>query len=245
MGIFRQVIITDSDPSERIVSLTNYLNSFEGANPISAVTDTVEIDGTMFLGTKFEIQGTSIEGFIGYSGNDTTSTAIYLYNGEVPLIETETAEDETPANLSADIYIDEKCICIAINDLNADHAGLEVMLVNTVDSRTLVGYKSLINSNDRFVDISTLVFEDTNDIARIEYSYTNMFPYTAPTPILDFLSQAYFVNGGIKAFTVDILRECSEVPLLSTASLPSPLNNHLAIGTHCLVPIDDSTGGET
>jgi hypothetical protein len=100
----------------------------------------------------------------------------------------------------------------------------------------LIGYKELL-TDSQYVDISTLTFEETSDLSRTQFSYTNMFQYTSVSGSLDYLGQAYFVNGNnLKKFTTDILRECSTVTLLSTASLSD--GNWLAIGAHCLAPLD-------
>ena len=103
--------------------------------------------------------------------------------------------------------------------------------------KTLIGYGGN-TTNTEMVDISTLTFEDVTDTARIAYTYTNMFPYEADSGSLDFLAQAYFVNGGVRKFTSTILKECSTVSILSTGSMPNPLPFHFAIGAHCLVPLD-------
>ena len=129
-------------------------------------------------------------------------------------------------------------------DCISTHCGIEVAIVNVSNSNVLVGYKvNTSNPVQQFVDISELTFENVSDSARIQYSYTNMFPYESNPGTLDFLAQSYFVNNGVRVYMSDLLKECSTLSLLTTASLPYPLGNHIAVGAHCIVPITVEEGG--
>ena len=129
---------------------------------------------------------------------------------------------------------------LSVCQSNSTANGVEIIYVKTTDNKYLVGYYRHSTQNVYFVDIASLTFEDVSDNARLLYTYTNMFPFSAVDGTLDFLSHAYFIDeNSYKKFTSDLLKECSTVSLLSTASLPYPLNNHLAIGTHCIVPLDN------
>ena len=235
MGVYDNAIYTTSE-SERINSLIGYLNNLntDELTVISAESGTLEISGNTYTGASFSLTGTNISGFFGYSG--LTATACYLKNGDNYLIP-ETARSYTgDTNLSVHSYVDKDCVLISINDLNSSRTGLEFVLLNTSDSKRLIGYKELL-TDFQYVDISTLVFEELSDASRTQFSYTNMFLYAASIGKLDYLGQAYFVNGNnLKKFTADILRECSTVTLLSTASLVD--GNWIALGAHCLAPLD-------
>jgi hypothetical protein len=235
MGVYNRAIFSTSE-SERIASLIAYLNNLnsEESTIISAEEGTLEIDGATYTGASFELTGTDISGFFGYNGLQ--YTACCLKNGNNYLIPDTAKEDANTANLSVNTYIDDNCIYIAINDLNANNTGLEFVLLNISESKTLIGYKEL-NIADEIADISTLIFEDIGDTARVQYTYTNMFPYVAISGTIDFLAQSYFVNGGVKKFQSNFLRECSTVNIKSTASLPD--GNYIALGAHCLAPLDD------
>ena len=143
-------------------------------------------------------------------------------------------------------YIEDGCIFLSCCQLNIN--GFEILYVKTRDNKYLIGYNtSRLNPNlsPYMVDISSLRFEEVSDTVRSPLSYANMFPFYAVEGTVDFLNQAYFKNGnGLKMFETDVLKECSTVSLLSTVSLPSPLNNHLALGAHCIVPLDDEEVNE-
>lgn len=235
MGVYNRAIFSTSE-SERIASLIAYLNNLnpEESTIISAEEGTLEIDGTTYTGVNFELAGTDISGFFGYNGLQ--YNACCLKNGNNVLIPDTAKDNVDTANLSVNSYIDDNCIYIAINDLNANKTGLELMLLNISSSKVLIGYKEL-DTAEEIVDISTLIFEDISDTARVQYTYTNMFPYVAISGTIDFLAQSYFVNGGVKKFQSNLLRECSTVTIKSTASLPD--GNYLALGAHCLAPLDD------
>lgn len=237
MGAYNRAIFSTSE-SERIASLISYLNNLnpDPENPtiILAEEGTLEISGTTYTGVNFELTGTDISGFFGYNG--LSYTACCLKNGDNNLVPDTARNNSSETNLAVNTYIDDNCIYIAINDLQANKTGLELMLLNISSSKALIGYKEL-NTADEIADISTLIFEDINDTARVQYTYTNMFPYAAISGTIDFLAQSYFVNGGIKKFQSNFLRECSIVTIKSTASLPD--GNYIALGAHCLAPLDE------
>lgn len=241
MGVYNNIRITTTDFNQRVGSLVNYLNGLDG---VSAVEATEEIEDVSYIGALFSLQNTAISGFFGYKENDLENVALWLRNGTDSLVDIFASDTEdTVSDLSIHSYIDDDCIIFSIKDLDSDRNGLEVVLTNVNNNFTLVGYYEINGSSD-FVDISLLTFENIDDMARIPYTYTNMFPYAADIGTLDFLGQSYFINNGIRKFTSKVLKECSTVTLLSTASLPSPLNNHLAIGAHCIVPLDEEGGNE-
>ena len=235
MGVYNRAIFSTSE-SERIASLISYLNNLnsEESTIISAEEGTLEINGTTYTGVHFELASADISGFFGYNG--LSNTACCLKNGNNDLIPDTAESDSSETNLAVNTYIDDNCIYIAINDLHADKTGLELMLLNISSSKVLIGYKEL-DTADEIADISTLIFEDISDTARVKYTYTNMFPYAAISGTIDFLAQSYFVNGGIKKFQSNFLRECSIVTIKSTASLPD--GNYIALGAHCLAPLDE------
>lgn len=235
MGVYNRAIFSTSE-SERIASLIVYLNNLnsEESTIISAEEGTLKIDGTTYTGASFELAGTDISGFFGYNG--LSYTACCLKNGDNELIPNTARNNSSETNLAVNTYIDDNCIYIAINDLQANKTGLELMLLNISSSKVLIGYKEL-NTADEIADISTLIFEDISDTARVQYTYTNMFPYVAISGTIDFLAQSYFVNGGVKKFQSNLLRECSTVTIKSTVSLPD--GNYIALGAHCLAPRDD------
>lgn len=235
MGVFDRAIFSTSE-SERIASLISYLNNLnsEESTIISAEEGTLEISDTTYTGVSFELAGTDISGFFGY--NSLSYTACCLKNGNNELIPNTAKSYMGETNLAINTYIDDNCIYIAINDLQSNRTGLELMLLNISSSKALIGYKEL-NTADEIADISTLVFEDINDPSRIQYTYTDMFPYVAISGTIDFLAQSYFVNGGTKKIQSNFLRECSTVTIKSTASLPD--GNYIALGAHCLAPLDE------
>lgn len=242
MGVYDNVTITTGDRDARLDSLATYLNGLDGITAEVYIDEDWDVSyDTHPHGVLFSFDGTSIQGFYGYF-RDLNYNAIWLKNGNEWLIP-HTIYDPyySATNLMAHVYIDEHCSIIAIKDTMNDRAGLEVMLL-TIGSKKLVGYKYWSGSQT-FYDISSMTFEDIEDTIRVLYSYTNMFPYSAPAGQLDFINQAYFVNGNnVKKFTTEFLKECSAVNLLSSASLPAPLGNFIAIGAHCLAPLDEEGG---
>lgn len=244
MGVYNTTTITSTNFEQRVTSLTNYLNNLNG---VSAIESTIEYDSNEYSGTLFSIDGTGIQGFYGYYYDDIqskTSVLVWLNNGSSVLIAPNDGLYSGIDNLRVDSYIDENCIVLYVRDDNSGSEGLELVLVNVSNASKLIGYAEINTGDPGFIDISELTFENVDDNARIPYTYTNMFPYRAAVGTIDFLGQAYFVNGGVRRYTCEFMKECSTVSLLSTVSLPSPLNNHLAIGSHCLVPLDDEGGEE-
>lgn len=241
MGVYKTTII-DAEASQKIANLVAYLNDLDD---ISAVEGTIEISSTTYTGAEFSFDNTLINGFFGIN-NDGTASAVWLKNGDTYLVEPTVNGHgfSNPGDISIHSYIDEKCKILSIRDIDTTHNGIEAAVVEVNNSNTLVGY--LVNTTNpiqQFVDISSLTFENVSDTARTQYTYTNMFPYEANPGTLDFLAQSYFVNNGVRAYISDLLKECSTLSLLSTASLPYPLGNHLAIGAHCIVPITVEEGG--
>jgi len=232
MGVYNSVVVSTGH-DDRINSLINYLNNLSGISAESAEETFNEVD---FTGALFSIDGTNIQGYFGYN-SDTTVTYTWLKNGDIYLLSQRKRGSGTAGNLTIHSYIEDGCSLISLYDSHTDADGLEFVLVRTTNSSNLIGYKRFDSAT--FQDISGLTFENILDTARIAYSYTNMFPYEAPPGTLDFLAQSYFVNNGIRKYTSTVLKECSTVTILSTVSLPTPLNNHLAIGAHCIVPIDE------
>ena len=243
MGVYNNITITTTDLDQRVGGFVNYLNSLEG---IEATQTTENIDSVDFIGAAFSIIGTNISGFFGYKDDDNLkNVALWLKNGDTYLIDTYISDtNDSATNLDIHSYIDEKCILLSVKDLDSNRHGIVFSLIDVENYTKLIGYYKNTGSAS-FVDISNLSFEDINDPIRILYTYTNMFPYAAPAGQLDFLNQGYFVDlNNIKKFTTEFLKECSTVNILSTASLPYPLGNYLAIGAHCLAPLDEEGGNE-
>ena len=243
MGVYNRAIFSTSE-SERIASLISYLNNLnpDPENPtiISAEEGTLEVSGSTYTGVNFSFIGTDISGFFGYSG--LTYTGCKLINGENTYLIAPVAHSFTDyTNLAINSYIDNNCIYIAIKDLHQNHGGIEVILLKLSETKTMIGYKDLYNDASEVTyevaDISTLIFEDISDTARVQYTYTNMFQYVAISGTIDFLAQSYFINGGVKKLQSNFLRECSTVTIKSTASLPD--GNYIALGAHCLAPLDE------
>lgn len=244
MGVYDRGLITTTDVSQRVASITAYLNNLnpEPANPIiSAETVTESLISNTYIGTAFSFPGTEISGFFGYWTSDVTRSTTYLKKGNTYLISPVNRAYTQYNEVVINSYVDSRCLYIAINDLNQNHAGIELVKLLTSDSKVLLGYKELATIaaevTNEVADISALVFENLADTSRIPHTYTNMFPYVATAGTIDFTNEAFFVNGGVKAFSTDTLKECSTVALLSTQSLPT--GNCVALGAHCLAPLDD------
>ena len=243
MGVYTNTRITSTSPSERASSVNAFLDSLDRiSSELVDSTDPYVYNEISYVGAKTTINETNIEMFFGNKVDDPTYTIAYIKNGDTFLlgpIAYNYGVDAT--DIVINVYIDSKCIMLVCNQLNLN--GYDIIYTDTVNNRKLIGYNNArleINSSPYIADISSLRFEDVTDMARIAYSYANMFPFYAKEGQVDFLNQGYFKNGnGLKSFTSDILKECSTVSLLSTVSLPSPLNNHLALGAHCIVPLDD------
>lgn len=234
MGVYTTATITTTNPSERANSINEWFNSFDG---ISSSIDDYVYNDIEYSGAKISINDTNIEAFIGFNSSSVGKCAIYVKNGDVVLLHHEVNENGI-INNTLHAYIDENCILLASSQTGN---GFEIVYTKTIENRYLIGYYKIAGTSSVTIgDISNLVFEDVSDTARIPYSYSNMFPYQAVQGTIDFLAQAYFVDAsGMKSFTSEILKECSTVTKLSTVSLPEPLNNHLSIGAHCIVPLDD------
>lgn len=242
MGVYNTVTISTTDKDEQYASIINYLNSLDG------ITAEMYTDEDWDLGTygnptgvRFTFDGTNISGFYAYY-RDMYYTAACAKNGETYLLKYSNTPYTSYSGITIHSYIDDNCKIISMKSNLSDRTGLMIVLL-TIGEIKLVGYKAWDGNSNSFTDISGLTFEDVNDDIRIPYTYTNMFPYAAPAGTLDFLNQAYFVNGSnVKKFTTEFLKECSAVNLLSSASLPAPLGNYLAIGAHCLAPLDEEGG---
>lgn len=243
MGVYNDTTFANIDISEKISRMAEYLNEMEGVSAeVYEDTDHTQSWGTP-LGVKFEFVGSGIEAFFGYLRDKAYIQVWVKNNGEYIYEYFWNHYIPAGANTRLITYIDENFSLISFKDLHEQRGGLEVAL-SAIDSKQLVGYASWASS-DQYRDISSLIFEETTDPARVALEYTNMFPYAAPAGTLDFLNQAYFVNGSsVKKFTNSFLKECSTVNLLSSASLPDPLGNYIALGAHCLAPLDEE-GGNT
>ena len=245
MGVYDKILIDTYDVSQRATLMAAFLNNFDR---ISAEVYEYELDSTTYTGVKFTIDGSEIEGFYGYTDSCYYSAG-YFVNGDIEYIAPFAAgrRDEIQGAMRIHAYSDEKCVMISIKDNSAWRCGIEMIFINDNESKPIVGYykyPAVNGGTATYTDISNLTYECTTDVTRTQCTYTNMFPYTAPAGTLDFLAQSYFINDGVKKYTSKLLKECSTMDLLSTASLPSPLGNHLAIGAHCLAPLDDEGGDE-
>lgn len=228
MGKFYTAKFTGTDIS-RIEQVSNWFNALNGI-----ISEVVTVDG--YTGAKVTIDGTAIEMFLGDISDNVASSYSYIKNGET-ILASNTASDGSETGINVFAYIDEKCILLcACQNKN----GPQVMYTRSVSGAYLVGYKANVDGNTKIIDdISSMSFEGVSDTSRTPYTFANMFPYTATPPTLDFLTKAYFKNGlEYASFTSDILKSCSTISLLETASLPDPLGPHMAIGAHCIVPVD-------
>ena len=233
MGKFYTAKFPGTDIS-RIEQVSNWFNAFE---EFSSEVITVTVDDVEFVGAEISINGTSIKMFLGDRPYALTTSYSYIKNGNIILDSNRTTGGGSETGINVFAYIDEKCILLcACQNFN----GPQLMYTRTVGGDYLIGYKTDVNGNSNIIaDISSMTFEESSDVSRTQYTYANMFPYYADGAALDFLTNAYFKNGlNYKSFTSDILKECSTISLLSTASLPDPLGPHMAIGAHCIVPVD-------
>lgn len=233
MGKFYTAKFPGTDIS-RIEQVSNWFNAFEefSSEVITATVDDVEL-----IGAEIGINGTSIKMFLGDDPDALRNSYSYIKNGDIILDSNHVDNGVPETGINVFAYIDEKCILLcACQTAN----GPQVMYTRTVGGDYLVGYKTNVNGNTNIIaDISSMTFEEISDASRTPYTYANMFPYYADGAALDFLTNAYFKNGlNYKSFTSDILKECSTISLLSTASLPDPLGPHIAIGAHCIIPVD-------
>ena len=246
MGKFYSATITTTDPTERATSISNWFNEFEG---ISSEVIDYEHDSNTYASANVSINDTNVGMLFGIKNNAVGTSVVHVNNGSDELIEDTVVSGANSSVTNAKLYayISEDCIMLSVfqgNSYNPSYNGVEIVYVKTSDNKHLIGYY-LLSTNSDFADISLLKFKDVADSVGLIHSYTNMFPFAAIAGQVDFLNQAYFVQANpgtanaTKSFRVDVLRECSTVTLLSTVSLPYPLNNHLAIGAHCIVPLDD------
>ncbi len=239
MGVFGSTIFSNGNASERASLLANYLNQLDG---ITAETETITVSSDSYTGAKFTIDEIDVTGFLGFNSSCQTTAAYIKNNNTDTYLYNPTASGNTFqhwTNVKIYYYLDDDIKLINVGDLmNGYRFKLELMSVTTTTSTKLVGYKVEAGGADIFFDISTLTFEDSLSDSRAAYTYTNMFPYYALPGTIDFVASGFFTNNsGFKKYICESMRECSTVGLLSTQALF--LGSHLAIGTHCLVPIDE------
>lgn len=239
MGVFGGTIFSNSDFNERASLLANYLNQLDG---ITAETETITVSSNSYTGVKFTIDEINVTGFLGYN-TGCTITAVYVKNNNTDIYlygPTVSGNDyQRATNVKIYYYLDDDIKLINVGDvMNGYRFKLELMSVTTTTSTKLVGYRVEAGGTDTFFDVSTLTFEDSLSDSRAAYTYTNMFPYYALPGTIDFVASGFFTNNnGFKKYICESMRECSTVGLLSTQALF--VGSHLAIGAHCLVPIDE------
>lgn len=239
MGKFYSNSISSTDPTTRITSLSEWFNNIDG---ISSEVIDYEYDDIEYTAARITINNTDIEVLYGVQKTDVQRSILHAKNGDISLVSDTSKKYGDPNDIVLYSYVHEnKVALIAINTPNSSTDGansIELLFVRDINSNALIGYKYHADT-DTFVDISDLVFENVADSSRAQYTYAEMFPYAAISPTFDYLAQGYFKNSlGYKSFTSDILKECSVITVLDTATLPDPLGNHIAIGEHCIVPID-------
>ena len=247
MGRFYNAAINTTDPTARATSISEWFNNLDG---VSSELIDYTYSGDTYKSANITIDGTDIEMLFGIKSNSVATSVSHAYNGETALISDyyRTAYDAAilPAKLYA--YIDDNCILLSAfqsNSYNPADSGIAVVYLKTTDNKHLVGYITLSNDTTgrqvEFADMSLLTFEDVDDTARVPYKYTNMFPYVAVAGTIDFITKGFFVNANqYKHFETEALRECSTVTLLSSQSLPT--GNCVALGAHCLAPVDEEEG---
>ena len=238
MGVYNTVEFA-SAVATKAAGMVEYLNTLNGVT-----AEAHEEEGT--TGFLFSLDTTDIVGYYGWTPD--RATRYWLKNGDNYLIPVKSESTYGgQAAFTVHSYVDDNLILISFRDRQAYREGMEFALL-TIGNTRIIGYKANTAHQENpptYLDISELTFEEIGDAVRITYGYTNMFPYAAPIGQLDFVNQAYFVNGNnVKKFTTSFLKECSIVNLLSSASLPSPLGNFIAIGAHCLAPLDPEGGNE-
>ncbi len=244
MGKFYSTLISATDVTQRATSISNWIDNLEG---FSSTVVSYSSSGSVFTSAKITLDDTNIEVLFGIGANNINGTTVYVKNGDIKLLPD---NKKGPSGAVADIYIgayiDENCRFLSIRQRQAlnESNGVEVLYLTTSTGNNLIGYgkndtgtsSNPIDSRD-VLDVSSLVFEDVDDSARVPYKYTNMFPYVATAGTIDFTNEAFFINGGYKKFATDALKECSTVTLLSGQSLPT--GNCVALGVHCLAPLDE------
>lgn len=250
MGVFKNVIIETTDPSERVNAIDTWINQ-NFTDVRSEILDDYMHDDAAYICSKITFTNSDAEILFGYIKSSPVgvpcSHALYYVKKDQYIDFVSETEKHTSNNnvnnVTINAYVDTNCIVFAINELHGGKPGCELALVNCTDSIKTIGFYNMVTpstiTTDQYVDISNLTFRQVSDISNVPYAYTNMFRYTAPAPTIDFLGQAYFTNNNVKRFTTDILKECSTVTMLSTVSLMD--GNYIALGAHCLAPV----GGET
>ena len=246
MGKIYSARITDTDPEIRANMINNFFDQLDG---ISAEIDEEVLSDLNYHMSTITIDGTDVVAKYGISSSTSTRrTALKVIDGSKTLIPNSDAYAiqyyGTNDYVDVKAYIDEKMVLLYINEPSAsmeNSNGFELIYLKDVNgNKNLIGYVQLLAATNIYLyDIGTnlFYFEDESDNARIKYTYTNMFPYVAIGGTIDFLAQSYFVNSGIRKFQSNFLRECSTITIGSTASLPD--GNYIAIGTHCLAPLDE------
>lgn len=229
---------------DSVAGMVSWFDALEG---VSAVVDTYTYTNVEFIGAKITIDNTSIEIFYGFKKSpwETRSNLYYLKNNGTFMagpIKGENynggAEEITVyAYVNASSASEANCIMLNCTSVYSSYTnGFEIVYTKTAEDKYLLGYNSS-QINTRYLDVASLTFKDINDTSA-SYTYTNMFPYIAKAGTIDFTNEAFFVNGnGYRAFSTDLLKECSTVTRLSTQSLSS--GNCVALGAHCLAPLDE------
>lgn len=239
MGKFYSAKFTVEDSTARITSISNWFNALDGIT--SEVID-YEFNSNVYKAAKITIDNTPIEVLFGAKPAKVSHTVVYAKNGDIYLVNNTAGSEDKVGTVNTYAYIRENMVLISVKNMKnyatGANNGIEILYLKTSENKYLIGYYRN-GTDDGFVDISSMTFEELSDSSRTPYTYANMFPYTATSPSLDFLTKAYFKNGlGYASFTSDIIKSCSVMPLLETASLPDPLGPHMAIGAHCIVPVD-------
>ncbi|MBP5597825.1 MAG: hypothetical protein J6Y02_20825 [Pseudobutyrivibrio sp.] len=257
MGIYSNASVSSSVTS--VEQRLNTVNSFfDGLDGVSSEIVDYTYDENDYSVVKITIDGTNIEAGFGLSLSSFKDVITYAKDGDNALLSDlattgHSAGGEGNLNMAAYVDIDDgvvNAILISITQVFSTDSlrnGIQLLYVKTTDNKYLIGYSRFKTNNNSVLidDISTLVYEEVGNTSKIAYAYSNMFPFYAKEGTVDFLNQAYFKNGNsLKSFTTDILKECSTVSLLSTISLPSPLNNNIALGAHCIAPLDDEEVSE-
>lgn len=240
MGKFYSATITEDNPTLRGTRLANWFSQFDGITV--ELYDFALTQNEHYIGPKITVDGTDIEIFLGSHLNAVTWSYVWVKNNIVPegatRLEYKASGGGNNFGVVATAYIDENCIVLsACQNFN----GFEVIIPKTSSGKRLLGYGRIsianISGTNYFLDASSLTFEDIDDTARIPYRYINMFPYNAEAGTIDYTIGGIFVDGAqFKHFKTEALVECSTVSLLTTQSLI--IGNCIALGTHCLAPLD-------
>ena len=228
---------------DSVAGMVSWFDTLEG---VSAVVDTYTYNNVEFIGAKITIDNTSIEIFYGFKQSpfETRCNLYYLKNddfmaGPIRGENYNGGADKIMVYAYVNAPSDSEADCIMLNCTSMYSSyinGFEIVYTKTADGKYLLGYNSSQIST-RYLDVSSLTFKDINDTS-VSYTYTNMFPYIAKAGTIDFTNEAFFVNGnGYRAFSTEVLKECSTVTMLSTQSLSS--GNCVALGAHCLALLDE------